>query len=386
MFCLLHYRNATDDCYLIALMVKETGRNPSLNFMQRGIERIERTISLAGNLKDGLVARAIGQRSLPFERKILETQEPEGVIRWIKEMDVRGAGAIGTAAAIGAILILANRRFDLIDKLREARPTAHNLKYAVDRVLARWERSNHSLEAAIEEAEAIGQEDIESCRKIGKHGMHLVAGKNQLTICNAGELAFTGWPGSALAPAYTAFELDLDVHVFVPETRPRGQGFSLTAEELKRHEVPITLLPDFAIGTMMKKGEIDVVIVGADRVARNGDTANKLGTYVVFVLAHELGIPTFIAVPTSTIDLACPDGTHIPIEDRDEEEVHYRSGWDERRRRLTTVRVTPYGTKARNPSFDVTPAEYITGFITEKGIFPPHEVWRAKTDGPHHLL
>lgn len=366
-------------------MVKETGKHGSIGFMKRGVEQLERTIALAGNLRDGLVARAIGQRDLPFEHKMLETQEPEGVIGWIKNMDVRGAGAIGTAAAIGAVLILANRRFDLIEKLREARPTAVNLKYAVDRVLARWEQSDHSIEAVIEEAETIGQEDIESCRKIGKNGMHLVAGKNQLTICNAGGLAFTDWPGSALAPAYTAFEQELGVRVFVPETRPRGQGFSLTAEELHRHGVPITLLPDTAIATMMQQGKIDVIIVGADRIAFNGDTANKLGTAGMFMIAHELGIPRYIAAPTSTIDLACPDGIHIPIETRGEEEVHYRSGWDERRRKLTRVRVTPYGTEAANPSFDVTPARYITGFITEKGILPPHEVWRAKTDNPYLL-
>lgn len=349
-------------------------------------KRIEqRTISLAGNLKDGLVARAIGQRGLPFEHKMLETKEPEDVISWIKNMDVRGAGAIGTAAAIATVLILYHRRADLIDTLKKARPTAHNLIYAADRVLARWEESDHSINEAMEEALAIGEEDIESCKKIGENGMHLVAGKRQLTICNAGELAFTGWPGSALAPAYTAHNKGHNVHVFVPETRPRAQGFSLTAEELKRHGVPITLLPDNAIATMMEHGEIDVVIVGADRIARNGDTANKLGTEGMFINAHEFGIPRYIAAPTSTIDLDCPNGDNIPIEQRDEEEVLYRSGWDEEQEKLTKIRVAPYGTHAKNPSFDVTPAEHITGFITEAGVFPPHEVWRAKTDKPYLL-
>lgn len=350
------------------------------------LKRIEqRTISLAGNLKDGFVARAIGQRGLPFEHEMLETQKPEDVIGWIKNMDVRGAGAIGTAAAIATVLILYHRRADLVETLKKARPTAHNLIYAADRVLKRWEESDHSIEKAVEEALAIGEEDIESCKRIGEHGMHLVADKHQLTICNAGGLAFTGWPGSALAPAYTAFEQGHDVHVFVPETRPRAQGFSLTAEELHSHGVPITLLPDTAIATMMQQGEIDVIIVGADRIARNGDTANKLGTAGMFIIAHELDIPRYIAAPTSTIDLDCPSGAQIPIEKRDEEEVLYRSGWDEERERITRIRVAPYDTQARNPSFDVTPAEYITGFITEEGIFPPHEVWRAKTDKPYLL-
>lgn len=349
------------------------------------MERVGRTIALVGNLKDGLVARAIGQRGLPFKREYLETDEPEGVIGWIKNMDVRGAGAIGTAGAVGIALILLHRRYDLIEQLRRARPTAHNLIYAVDRVLTRWENSGRSMEAAIEEAQAIGEEDIEACTKIGENGMHLVAGKNQLTICNAGELAFTGWPGSALAPVYTAQERGHKVHVYVPETRPRAQGFSLTAEELKGHGVPITLLPDNAIATKMEHGEIDVIIVGADRIARNGDTANKLGTEGMFIIAHELGIPRYIAAPTSTIDLDCPDGEHIPIEQRDPEEVLYRSGWDEERELITKIRVAPYDTEAENPSFDVTPAKFITGIITEVGIFPPHEIWRAKTPQPFLL-
>lgn len=351
--------------------------------MLRRIE--ERTISLAGSLKDGLIARAIGQRSLPFERKMLETQEPEDVIEWIKNMDVRGAGAIGTAAAVATVLILYHKRADLIATLKKARPTAHNLVYAADRVLTRWEQSDHSIEEAIEEAEAIATEDLESCKRIGEQGMRLVAGKKQLTICNAGELAFTGWPGSALAPAYTAIKQGYDVHVYVPETRPRAQGFSLTAEELHRHEVPITLLPDFAITTEMQKGNVDVVIVGADRIARNGDTANKLGTAGMFIIAHELGIPTYIAAPPSTIDLDTPDGSGILIEERSPDEVLYREVWDEEQGKMIRGRVAPYGVKADNPAFDVTPAKYITAIITDTGIFPPHEVWRAKTDRPYLL-
>ena len=223
---------------------------------------------------------------------------------------------------------------------------------------------------------AVADEDASACQQIGINGNEIIqSGWKISTHCNAGWLAFVDW-GSAISPIYTAHRSGKDVFVFVDETRPRGQGARLTAWELAQEEVPHAVIADNATGHYIKEGEIDMVIVGADRIAMNGDVANKIGTYTSALAAKAKGIPFYVAAPTATIDPNCPAGSEIPIEERGADEVRYTWGWSDKGE-FIRVRTVPSESGARNPAFDVTPAELITGIITEKGVFSPSEIHRV---------
>jgi methylthioribose-1-phosphate isomerase len=312
----------------------------------------------------------------------------EDVRRAIRDMYVRGAGLIGAAASYG--MYFASREAgdssfdgDLLaaaEILKNTRPTASNLAWAVDAMLAaltgRGGTRARKIEDARLAAEAIADGDAESCRNIGLYGLELIRAAaerkngeavNVLTHCNAGWLAFVDY-GTALSPVYAAFDAGIPVHVWVDETRPRNQGAALTAWELGEHGVPYDLIPDNAGGHLMQHGMVDLVITGADRVTRRGDAANKIGTYLKAVAAKENGVPFYVALPSSTFDWKMRNGLEeIPIEERDEEEVRCVTG-KTADGRIETVRICPTGTPARNWGFDVTPARYITGLITERGI------------------
>jgi translation initiation factor eIF-2B subunit alpha/methylthioribose-1-phosphate isomerase len=275
-------------------------------------------------------------------------------------MIVRGAGAIGATAgyAMAQAFLAGEDPQKAAEIIKNTRPTAQNLFYAVNKVL-----KANSKEEAVKIAEEIADEDSVSCKKIGEYGEPLIKdGAKILTHCNAGWLAFVDW-GSALSPVYAAKRNDKNIFVFADETRPRLQGARLTAWELSNEDIHHAVIADNAAGYYMKKGEVDMVITGADRIAVNGDTANKIGTYEKAVLAKENNIPFYIAAPTSTIDINCESGDNIPIEERDELEVLEVRG----------IRLTPGSSHAKNPAFDVTPAKYIKGIITEKGIIEPNK-------------
>jgi methylthioribose-1-phosphate isomerase len=292
-------------------------------------------------------------------------------------MVIRGAPAIGVAAAMGLALGMrrstakGTRQFTVefqknCDMMAATRPTAVNLFWAIDRMKATFAAAAQGGASADEiadrlerEARAIHDEDVANCRLMGGVGAEVVPdGGRVLTHCNAGALATAGY-GSALGVIRAAVEQGKKVAVFADETRPFMQGARLTAWELIRDGISTTVITESMAGPLMRAGEIDLVVVGADRIAANGDTANKIGTYTVAVLAHEHRIPFYVAAPISTIDLATPDGDAIPIEERDQREVTH----------LGSSRLTPIGAKIRNPAFEVTPHRYITGIITERGIF-----------------
>jgi methylthioribose-1-phosphate isomerase len=305
----------------------------------------------------------------------------------IRNMTVRGAGLIGTSAAYGMYLAAlqspAADFTDFLDKasaaLKATRPTAANLAWAVDRMAQAMRPAPSHLDAcalALSEAHAIADEDARHCRQIGEHGLPLIAAiarrkaggvVNILTHCNAGWLAFVD-NGSATAPIYAAHDAGLAVHVWVDETRPRNQGASLTAWELGQHGVPHTLIADNAGGHLMQHGMVDMVITGADRVTRNGDVANKIGTYLKALAARDNQIPFYVALPSSTFDFALLDGvTQIPIEERDASEVQFVSG-KTAGGAIETVRICPESTTAGNWGFDVTPARLVTRLICERGL------------------
>ena len=288
--------------------------------------------------------KLIDQRKLPFQLKIFEASSVEKVAYAIKKMVVRGAPAIGCAAAYG--MALAEDKEKAARMLKRTRPTAHDLFYAVDYMTEN--------EGRIEAAHRYVEDIVEKCRKIGEIGEKLIKhGSRILTHCNAGALATVDW-GTALAPIRMA--KDREIFVWVDETRPRLQGL-LTSWELKQEGIKHAVIADNAAGYFMKEGEVDMVIVGADRIASNHDVANKIGTYEKAVLAKENGIPFYVAAPISTFDESISDGRKIKIEERDAEEV---------------TKIFDYiPPEIRNPAFDVTPAEYITGIITEKGIIKP---------------
>ncbi len=322
--------------------------------------------------------RLIDQRLLPAGFRLLELEEPEAVARAIRDMAVRGAPAIGATAGFGLALAArrspARSREELLTDLekaasvlRAARPTAVNLAWAVERVLRRVRAETdpgRMREAALEEAQAIADEDVAVNRRLGQVGAALIPdGATILHHCNTGALATVDY-GTALGVIRTAHEQGKRVHVLVDETRPRLQGARLTAWELQQLGIPFTLIADNAAGHFLRTGQVDLVLVGADRVAANGDVANKIGTYKLAVVAKENGVPFYPCVPTSTIDLSTPTGDDIPIEERPEEEVtgiHFEG-----------QPVVPEGVRVANPAFDVTPHRYITGIITENGIaYPP---------------
>lgn len=313
----------------------------------------------------------IEQNLLPFKFQIFRSNSYRETCRAIKTMIVRGAGAIGAAAGFAmAQAVLEGADTKKAKKEIEAtRPTAQNLFYAVDRVFR--------ADDPAREAQKIADEDAESCRKIGEIGSKLIRdGANIETHCNAGWLAFVDY-GTALAPIYAANNKGKKIFVYVDETRPRGQGGRLTAWELKNENVPHAIIPDNAGAYLMSQGKIDLVIVGADRIAANGDTANKIGTFEKAISAKEFGIPFYVAAPTSTFDLKCKSGKDIPIENRSENEVLYQTG-TKKNGKMEEIRVCSPGSKAINPAFDVTPAKYITGIITEMGIIKPGEVRKTK--------
>lgn len=338
----------------------------------------------------------IDQTKLPAEFKIVTLKTNEDVCTAISSMQVRGAGLIGVTAGYGVYLFAKNfpgqkdwqeYMQEECDKLLKTRPTAKNLSYALERQAKIWKNFsfNDALPKLRTEALNLANEDIDFCKRIGEHGKKLIeeiAQKkngqpvNILTHCNAGWLAFTDY-GSALSPVYTAFNAGIPVHVYVDETRPRNQGASLTAFELSEHNVPHTLIADNVGGHLMQHKMVDMVIVGADRVTRNGDAANKIGTYLKALAAHADNIPFYVALPSSTFDFSLFDGIkEIEIEERNSRETEYITGYyyDEKgQKQVQEVRICPEKTKGLNFAFDVTPHTLITGLITERGIAEANE-------------
>jgi methylthioribose-1-phosphate isomerase len=322
----------------------------------------------------------LDQRRLPGEELIVRCRTLDQVVHAIKSMQVRGAPAIGCTAAYGMVIALQQSEATTPEQMLEslaaakaqldaARPTAVNLAWATSRMLRAAERrptedAAESYARLLDEAHAIMAEDLAMCHAMGRHGVALIPpGGRVLTHCNAGGLATAGY-GTALAPIRTAHEQGRPIHVFVDETRPFLQGARLTAWELQRAGVPLTLITDNMAGYFMRRGEVDCVIVGADRVVANGDIANKIGTYSLAVLAKAHGIPFYVAAPSSTVDFALPNGDAIPIEQRDPTEVTTMGGRS----------IAPQGVAAAHPAFDVTPNELITAIITERGVvYPPFQ-------------
>lgn len=318
----------------------------------------------------------IDQRKLPEEEIYVECTDYDQVADAIEKMVIRGAPAIGVAAAFGislGVLKVENpegldEEFNRINRrLERTRPTARNLFWALERMRGAYERNRHLnlaqiKKSLIQEALAIEREDIEANKKIGFWGKGLIkSGDRILTHCNAGELATAGY-GTALGVVRAAFHEGKNIKVYVGETRPFLQGARLTCWELDKDMIPVVLITDSMSGHLMKRGEISLVVTGADRISRNGDTANKIGTYTLAVLAKEHGLPLYVAAPLNTIDFTISHGSQIPIEERDPREVREVGG-----RCLTLPHV-----EVRNPAFDVTPSDYISAIITEKGIaWPP---------------
>jgi methylthioribose-1-phosphate isomerase len=331
---------------------------------------------------DGWRVAIIDQTALPWAVSILHLTTLEAAAHAIRTMQVRGAPLIGVTAAYGLCLAL---RVDPSSEAMEqaaavlatTRPTAVNLRWALDRMLARLRntRADQRVAVAYEEAGRIAEEDVAQCEAIGRHGAALIAAAasakgggrvNVLTHCNAGWLACVDW-GTATAPIYMAHARGIDLHVWVDETRPRNQGAALTAWELGGHGIAHTIVADNAGGHLMQHGAVDLAIVGADRVTRTGDAANKIGTYLKALAAHDNAVPFWIALPSTTIDWTLRDGiAGIPIEERAASEVTHLIGRADDGR-LARVQITAPGSDAANPAFDVTPARLITGLITERG-------------------
>jgi methylthioribose-1-phosphate isomerase len=337
---------------------------------------------------DNGTVKLIDQRLLPIEFKIVTFTDVEGVATSIRDMYVRGAPAIGATAAFGMALAAHASSATSIESLwvdleaaaqslRKTRPTAVNLSWAIERMLRRARdpelTSTNAICTALErEAQAIADEDIAVNRQMGDFGQQVIRdGDNILTHCNAGALATVDY-GTVLGVIRSAVEHGKEIHVWVDETRPRLQGARLTAWELMRDHIPCTLIADNAAGQLMRTGRVDVVLYGADRVAANGDVANKIGSYKLAVIARENGIPCFCVSPTSTIDMSLSHGDAIPIEERDPQEVTHIRG----------QRIAPEGVAVANIAFDVTPHRYLSGIITERGIaYPPFDVSLARIAG-----
>jgi methylthioribose-1-phosphate isomerase len=339
--------------------------------------------------RDGETVRILDQTALPFRTETVVLRTLADAAHAIRSMQVRGAPLIGATAAFGVALALRHEGGEdealtrALTVLGATRPTAVNLHWALARMdtalrpLPRAQR----LDAAWAEAEAIRTDDAETCAAIGRHGLALVrelaaqrpGPVRLMTHCNAGWLATCG-AGTALAPIYAAQAAGIDVDVFVSETRPRNQGL-LTAWELRAAGVPHVLIADNAAGLLLMRGEVDMVITGADRIAANGDTANKVGTYLKALAAQAAAVPFYIAAPHSTLDFTCADGVAIPIEDRGADEVCHIRGASAAGE-ITELTLASADTRAANPAFDVTPAALIRGIITERGIAPPGELAR----------
>jgi methylthioribose-1-phosphate isomerase len=331
---------------------------------------------------NGWSVRIIDQTKLPWSLEFLRLTTVDDAAHAIRVMQVRGAPLIGAVAAYGLCLALReDAGTEAMERdaamLAATRPTAVNLAWAIGRMLTRLRNTapDARVAAAYDEAGRIADEDAAQCEAIGRHGVGLIeavaarrgGGRvNVLTHCNAGWLATVDW-GTALAPIYMAHEGGIDVHVWVDETRPRNQGAALTAWELGHHGVAHTILADNAGGHLMQHGQVDLAIVGTDRVTRQGDVANKIGTYLKALAARDNGVPFWVALPSTTIDWRIRDGiAEIPIEERAAAEVTHLTGRTDAGT-LATVQVTSPGSPARNPAFDVTPARLVSGFITERG-------------------
>jgi methylthioribose-1-phosphate isomerase len=334
----------------------------------------------------------IDQEKLPFQFEIKELRSVEDVYTAIKEMTVRGAPAIGVAGAFGMYLaaIEYSTQPDAWEKMKRAsnylsscRPTAVNLKWAVNKVLEKLSEKGSSsgfVESALHTAKEISETEISNCRRIGINGLKLIEDlsvkKNRKTVnilthCNAGWLACVDY-GTALAPVYAAHEKGIPVHVWVDETRPRNQGARLTTYELGSSGVPYSLIADNTGGHLMQHGMVDLVLVGSDRTTRNGDVANKIGTYLKALAAFDNNVPFYVALPSSSIDLSIGDGlSEIEIEERDPEEITMVAGLAENK--MTSVRICPENTRAVNYGFDITPARLVSGLITEKGLYKSTE-------------
>ena len=324
---------------------------------------------------EGTSVFMIEQNQLPFIFSIYEAKTCKDTCMAIRTMITRGAGAIGAAAGFAmaqAFIEAANvqdkNEINVARTVIEAtRPTAYNLFYATERV---YQAGLKSIEDAIAEAQMIADENIEEGRRIGEHGNELIKpGYRIETHCNAGALAFVDY-GTAISPIVLAHNQGKNVFVYVDETRPRNQGARLTAWELQNEGVPYKIIPDSAGAWLMSKRLVDMMIVGADRIAANGDVANKIGTFEKAIVAKEFGIPFYVAAPFSTFDMNCKSGGEINVEERDENEVLWQTGMN-KDGELCTINVAAPGSSAMNPAFDITPAKYITAIITDKGIVSP---------------
>jgi methylthioribose-1-phosphate isomerase len=330
--------------------------------------------------EDNLV-KIIDQTKLPHKFTIKDLKTVKDAINAIKTMEVRGAPLIGATAAYGLVLSIIEKN-DLSflkkssEELTASRPTAINLKWAVDRMIKKLSGVNDKdiLKTAIDEAKTIVEEDVGFCKSIGLNGLKIIEEisekkkdtVNILTHCNAGWLATIDW-GTATSPIYHAHQKGIKVHVWVDETRPRNQGANLTSYELNEEGISNTVITDNAGGILMQRGQVDMCIVGTDRTLSNGDVCNKIGTYLKALAAKDNNVPFYVALPSSTIDWNIKDHKKIPIEERDSEELSHVEGID-KNNIITKVRIYPEKSKSMNLAFDVTPAKYVTGLITEKGI------------------
>ena len=325
--------------------------------------------------------KIIDQTKLPHQFIIKELKTVKDAINSIKTMEVRGAPLIGATAAYGLVLsLIENNNLAFLKKSSEdliaSRPTAINLKWAVDRMMKKilGINSDEILQIALKEAKAIVEEDVVFCENIGLNGLKIIEKiaekkKNEINIlthCNAGWLATIDW-GTATSPIYHAHKKGIKVHVWVDETRPRNQGANLTSYELNEEGIPNTIIADNTGGILMQRGQVDMCIVGTDRTLSNGDVCNKIGTYLKALAAKDNNIPFYVALPSSTIDWNIKDHKEIPIEERNSEELSHIEGLD-KDNKLQKVLIYPQKSKAMNLAFDITPAKYVTGLITEKGV------------------
>ena len=327
------------------------------------------------------VVKIIDQTKLPHQFIIKDLKTVKEAVNAIKTMEVRGAPLIGGTAAFGiALAVQENNDPEFIKKnaeeLIQSRPTAINLKWAVDRMMNKLSgiNSDQILDIALKEAKEICDEDEKFCENIGINGLKIIEEiynnkkdtVNILTHCNAGWLATINW-GTATSPIYHAHKKGIPVHVWVDETRPRNQGANLTSYELNEEEIPNTIIADNTGGILMQRGEVDMCIVGTDRTLSNGDVCNKIGTYLKALAAYDNNVPFYVTLPSSTIDWDIKEAKDIPIEQRNSEELSHVEGLDENNE-IKKVLIYPKNSKAMNLAFDVTPAKYVTGLITEKGI------------------
>ena len=330
---------------------------------------------------DNNIVKIIDQTKLPHQFIIKDLKTIKDSINSIKTMEVRGAPLIGATAAYGLVLsIIEKNDQSFLKKASEdlisSRPTAINLKWAVDRMMQKLSgvNSKEILNIAIKEAQNICEEDVNFCKNIGLNGLKIIEEiykkkkdtVNILTHCNAGWLATIDW-GTATSPIYHAHKKGIKVHVWVDETRPRNQGANLTSYELNEEGVSNTIIADNTGGILMQRGQVDMCITGTDRTLSNGDVANKVGTYLKALAAHDNKVPFYVALPSSTIDWNIENSKDIPIEERNSEELSYVEGLDDNNK-LTKVLIYPKKSKAMNLAFDITPAKYVTGLITDKGV------------------